>query len=301
MLDWNDLRYFLAVAREGSTLAASKSLGVSQPTVQRRLAALEKQAGRSLVERHPTGYRLTDVGKSLVPFAARIEENVTELERHLTSSDQSLAGVIRVTCPEADIAHLLAPIFDRFHTKYPKLHLEFILTDRKLDLAKGEADIALRGGKPGDDVLVGRKIVDTPWALYASRDYVERRGKPERSEDLDRHAIIAYTGPMKSLRCVRWLHAAAPNAPTAAYSNSVLGALAAAKTGTGLALLPIHIANTEPDLLCALELPPEFTEPVTLMVHPDLRNTPRIRAFIDFFFSEIRAVRSLFRNDTPGD
>ena len=299
MINWNDLRYFLAVAREGSTLAAAKTLGVSQPTVQRRLAALEEQTGRTLVEHHPTGYRLTGLGRRLVPYAARIEENVAEFERRLTSSDRRLSGVIRITCPEADIAHLLAPIFDRFRAEHPRLRLEFLLTDHKLDLSKGEADVAIRGGEQRDDILIGRKIADTPWALYASRDYVKRRGKPERPEDIARHSLIGYTGPMANLRSVRWLQSTAPKAPVAAYSNSVLGALSAAKSGSGLALLPAHVANTERELARVFRLRPEFTEPLTLLVHPDLRKTPRIRAFIDFFFSEISVIRSLLRSDVP--
>ncbi len=173
------------------------------------------------------------------------------------------------------------------------------MTDHKLNLSKGEADVAIRGGEQRDDILIGRKIADTPWVLYASRDYVKRRGKPERPEDIARHSLIGYTGPMANLRSVRWLQSTAPKAPVAAYSNSVLGALSAAKSGSGLALLPAHVANTERELARVFRLRPEFTEPLTLLVHPDLRKTPRIRAFIDFFFSEISVIRSLLRSDVP--
>lgn len=301
MFDWNDLRYFLAVARAGSTLAAAKSLGVSQPTVQRRLAVLEKRIGRRLVERHPTGYRLTDIGNELLPHAERIEQDVAAFERQLSASDRKLTGIIRITCPEADIDRLLAPVFARFQAVHPGLRLEFLVSDRSLDLSKGEADIALRGGRPRNGALIGRKIADCPWRIYASRSYVERHGKPVRPEDIERHAVIAFTGPIAELRPARWLRSVAPNAGIAAYSHTVLGALSAVKAGVGLGLLPAHVGNFEEELVCALQPQPELTEPFTLLVHSDLRNTPRVRAFLDFLTGEIDTIRSLFRGESRED
>ena len=150
MFDWNDLKYFLAVARTGSTLAAAKSLCLSQSTVQRRLIALEERLGRKLVEHYPTGYRLTPLGKELLPFALGIERAVEAFERHLSSSDQAVTDVIRVTCPEGLAPRFMTPLIDAFQAKYPALHVDLIMTDQRLDLAKGEAEIALRAHDPGD-------------------------------------------------------------------------------------------------------------------------------------------------------
>jgi DNA-binding transcriptional LysR family regulator len=301
MFDWNDLRYFLAVARAGSTLAAAKSLSVSQPTVQRRLAMLEERIGRRLVERHPTGYRLTDKGKELLPHAERVEQDIAGFERQLRASDKELTGIIRITCPEADIDRLLAPVFARFQAEHPGLRLEFLITDRSLDLEKGEADIALRGGRPRNTALVGRKIADCPWHVYASRAYAERHGKPARPEDIERHAVIAFTGPIAELRPAQWQRSVAPNASIAAYSHSVLGALSAVKAGVGLGLLPAHVGNFEDELVCVLEPQPALTEPLMLLVHPDLRHTPRMRALLDFFAGEIGTIRALFRGKSRED
>src|ERR1700687_5544206 len=120
MFDWNDLRYFLAVARNGSTLAAAKALGLSQSTVHRRLAALEGRLGRRLVHRHPTGYRLTELGEELRPYAESVEASVGGFERHFVSSDPSHIGTVRVTCP-ASAAHRLmrSQLLDKFHERYP--------------------------------------------------------------------------------------------------------------------------------------------------------------------------------------
>ena len=194
MFDWNDLRYLLAVAREGSTLAAAKALGVSQPTVQRRLTALEERIDRKLVEHHPTGYRLTELGKALLPAVVDVERSVATFQRQLLSQGVELKGTLRVTCPEGMATRLLAPLIEAFRVKYPELRVDLIMTDRRLDLAKGEAEIAVRMHDPGDERLIARKLADSPWAIYASRSYIERNGRPQRVEDLGRHAIIEFDG-----------------------------------------------------------------------------------------------------------
>jgi DNA-binding transcriptional LysR family regulator len=293
--DWNDLRYFVAVAREGSTLAAAKALGVSQPTVQRRLAALEKQIGRELIEPRPTGYCLTELGRELLPFAQRVEQEALAFARQLSMRDEALSGTIRITCPETDLPRLLEPVFDRFQAQYPGVRLEFLVTDRTLDLAKGEADVALRGGQPKDSSLVGRKLADALWLLYASRAYVERHGRPENLADFEKHAIVIYTGALSELGPGRWLRSVAPRAKIAAYSNSVSGALSAARSGLGLAILPAVVGSPDNDLLCVWRPEPEVTEPFTLLVHPDLRRIPRVRALLDFIGEEIPTIRTLFR------
>jgi DNA-binding transcriptional LysR family regulator len=295
--DWNDLRYFVAVAREGSTLAAAKVLGVSQPTVQRRLAALEKQIGCQLVEHLPTGYRLTDAGKGLLPHAERVEQEALAFARQLTTRDEALVGTLRITCPEADLPRLLAAVFDRFETKHPGVRLEFLVSDKVLDLSKGEADIALRGGRPKGDTLIGRKLADALWLVYASSAYLERHGTPGKKEDFDAHSIVIYAGPIAELEPGKWLKSTAASAKVGAYSNSVSGAVAAARSGLGLAMLPALVGNAEPDLLCVWRPQPQVTEPFTVLVHPDLRNVPRVRAMLDFLGEEAATIRALFLGD----
>ena len=180
MFDWNDLRYFLAVAREGSTVAAAKALRVNQSTVQRRLAALEEAIGSRLVERTPTGYRLTETGLALRPHAEAVEGAVEAFQRQIASVDTELTGTIRVTCPEGIAYLVLTPLLEKFHTRYPGLRVDVILTDRILDLAKGEADVAMRVAPLEDSTLVGRKISDLTWGFYASRAYAERHGRMQR-------------------------------------------------------------------------------------------------------------------------
>ena len=291
MFDWNDLKYFLAVARHGSTIAAGKALGASQSTVQRRLVELETRIDRKLVTRTPDGYRLTDVGQDLLPYAERIEAMVRDLERHVTDAGHDNGGVIRVTCPEP-IVHRMMPLIARFHASHPELRVEFVMSDRYLDLSKGEADVAFRSGDT-DDELVGRKIADSVWAVYASCGYIERHGKPDHVADLVRHALVCLDESMSNHRVVTWLKQVAPDARIAARNNSILGLIYAVKSGIGVGPLPTAVADAEPELVRVLGPIPELARSWRLLAHPDLRRTPRVAAFFDFIVAERDSLKSI--------
>lgn len=291
MFDWNDLKHFLAVARHGSTTAAGKALGLSQSTVHRRLSELEGRIGRALVTRHTTGYRLTEFGEALLPLAEQVEDAVAELERHIGDSERSNRGIIRLTCPEP-IVYRLTPLIDRFHARYPKFQVEFVTSDRYLDLRKGEADIAFRSGDTEDD-LVGRKIADSIWAVYASQPYIERHGRPESVEDLAQHHLVSLDDSLAQHRVVKWLREVAPNARIAARNNSVLGLVYAVKSGVGLGALPTAIADDQEGLIRVLGPIPELARTWRLLTHPDLRRTPRVSAFFDFVAEERSALQSI--------
>lgn len=293
MFDWSDLRYFLAVARHRSTIAAGKSLGLSQSTVHRRLDELQRRIGRKLVTRHVTGYRLTEFGGELLPYAERVERAILDFERHVGDSARDSLGVIRVTCPEPMVYRLTqSKLLDRFHALHPKLRVEFVTSDRYLDLSKGEADVALRSGDT-DDELVGRKIADSIWAVYASQAYIERNGKPERLEDLSRHPLVGFDESLSNHRASKWLKEVAPDAEMAARNNSVLGLLYAVKSGVGIGPLPTALGDAEKDLVRVLGPIPELARIWRVLTHPDLRRTPRVSAFFDFIVAERDALQSI--------
>jgi len=291
MFDWNDLKYFLAVARHGSTIAAGKALHASQSTVQRRLAELETRLARKLVTRTASGYRLTEFGQELCPYAERIEAMIGDFERHVTDAGRDRSGVIRVTCPEP-IVQRMTPLIARFHARHPRLRVEFVMSDRYLDLSKGEADVAFRSGDT-DDELVGRKIADSVWAVYASRGYIEHHGKPDHVGDLVRHALVCLDESMSNHRVVTWLKQVAPDARIAARNTSVLGLMYAVKSGVGVGPLPTAIADGEPDLVRVLGPIPELARSWRLLAHPDLRRTPRVAAFFDFIIEERESLKSI--------
>jgi DNA-binding transcriptional LysR family regulator len=291
MFDWNDLRYFLAVARHGSTIAAAKALNVNQSTVQRRLRELERPLGRKLVTRTSAGYRLTDFGKDLLPYAERVEALVVDLERQATGGGGNGTGVIRVTCPEP-VMQRMTPLIERFHNRHPNLRVEFVISDRYLDLSRGDADVAFRSGDT-DDELVGRKIADSIWAVYASCAYIERHGAPQRPESLSQHQLVSLEETMSPHRVAKWLAGVVPDRCIVARSNSVLGLMYAVKSGIGIGPLPTAIADGESDLVAVLGPIPELTRSWRLLTHPDLRRSPRIATFFDFILGEREALKSI--------
>jgi len=294
MFDWNDLRHLLAVAREGSTLAAAKALQVNQSTVHRRLAALEKKLGCGLVERHPTGYRLTELGRQLQAFAERMEESAFALQRHVASSDRGMIGRIRMTCSTA-VGHRLmkSGLLDTFGKRYPGLDVELVMTERLLSLANGEADIAIRGGEPTDETLIGKKIADVRWGIYATRSYVKHYGSPKSPEDIDQHCVVRFVDGMADHRAARWLRSKAPRARIRGESGNIPSAFLAVKSGACLAPLPAPLADGDEELLCVLGPIPELSYPMYLLTHRDLRKVPRISAFFEFCLRELRPVLTL--------
>jgi DNA-binding transcriptional LysR family regulator len=296
MFDWNDLRYFLAVARCGSTIAAAKALKVNQSTVHRRLNELEQRIGRKLVVRQPTGYKLTELGQDIITCAERVEEAVQAFERRVAASDTELAGIVRVTCPEVLGLRLMrSQLIDKFNARYPDTRVEIIVSDKYFDLAKGEADIAFRAcaPMPTDPTLFGRKIAPAPWAVYASNKYVERHGGIDRSEEINRHAVIGFEASMRNHPAARWLQSVAPEAKVAARGSGVPAALTAVKSGVGLGVLPVTLGDNESDLIRLLGPIPNLPSDIYLLIHEDMKETARIRAFFDFIICEITMVRQV--------
>jgi len=294
VFDWDDLRYFLAVARHGSTIAAARALKVNQSTVQRRLTELERRIGRKLARRLASGYRLTELGHEMVAHAESVERAVQAFEQHLGRTGRDAVGVIRLTCPEPIVFRLTqSSLLDRFHARYPQYRVEFVMSDKYLDLAKGEADVALRSGDTDEGELIGRKLADSLWAVYASKRYIAEHGRPERVEDLARHLVVGLDESMAKHRAAVWLARVAPGAKVVARNNSILGLVYAVKSGIGLAPLPTALGDAEPDLVRVLGPIPELARIWRLLAHPDVRRAPRVSALFEFMSGEIETLRPI--------
>nr|WP_309974500.1 LysR substrate-binding domain-containing protein [Variovorax guangxiensis] len=219
---------------------------------------------------------------------------MTAFEQHIATATAELAGVIRVACPEPIVFRITqSTLLERFRALYPALQVHFVMSDKYVDLMKGEADVALRSGCTDEGELVGRKIGDSIWAVYASRTYIERHGQPERLEDLAQHALVGFDDTTARHRIAAWLHKVAPNATVAARSNSVLGLVYSAKAGVGVAPLPIALGDAEPDLVRVIEPVAELSRIWRVLTTPALRRTPRVSAFFDFIVSEIDTLRPI--------
>lgn len=201
------------------------------------------------------------------------------------------ADVLRLSCPEPIAVRLArSGLLDRFHAKYPAYRIEFVLADRYLDIAKGEADVALRSGDT-DAELVGRKIADSIWAVYASRNYVQSCGAPQSIDDLKDHPLVALDETHVGHRLTLWLASVVPHAQFAARSGSVLGMVSATKAGVGLAALPTALGDAEGDLVRVLGPIPGLARDWRLLTHPDIRHHRRVQAFFDFVTAEKESFR----------
>jgi DNA-binding transcriptional LysR family regulator len=300
MLEWGDLRYFLAFARAGSMQAAAKTLGVNQSTVQRRIAELETCLGRRLVERHLGSYRLTELGEELRPAAEDIEAAVAAFERQLAARDENLTGAVRVTCGSILADRLRrTTLIDAFHSRHAGLRVELLISDRLLDLSKGEADLAIRAGEPKEESLVGRKIAEASWAVYASPAYIERHGRPDSPQDIERHFIVACGDSIAHYPGAQWLRSVAPNAAIVTRSDNWPGLVLAVKSGAGLAALMTFQGDSDTELVKVIDNIGLVT-PYYLLMHRDMQKTPRVRAFADFVAAEIKSFRALVSGEAAG-
>jgi DNA-binding transcriptional LysR family regulator len=291
MFDWNDLRYFLAVARGGSIGNAAKTLCVNQSTVQRRLRALETAMGCLLAERHAEGYRLTAAGKQLLSHAEEVEATIDSLQRKVSALDHTATGHVRLTSHVTVGQRIIKSGFlDQFHLRHPGITVELIMEQRALDLSRGEADIAIRGGGADDGALVGKKIADLPWAIFASAAYIDRHGRPTTPSDLNRFSMIELADDIADLPAARWMKLHAPRARISARCSNVPSAHLAVRSGAGLAPLPAVYAAADSDLVRVLGPLPELSYPMFLLTHKDLRRLPRVSAVFEFCLLELKPV-----------
>lgn len=293
--EWSDVRFVLAAARSGSALAAARALNVSQPTVGRRIAALEERLGLRLFERTAAGLQLTDRGHALMSRFEALETAARDLESAAQAEGRRISGALRVTTNEIIATHGLAPALREFRAQYPQVGVEVIVTDAFVDLARGEADVAIRGGaRPAEPGVVARRLGTSAVGVFGSEDYFRSHGRPASVEDLNDHVFVCGEGPYALVEPV--IARFAPRARFQYRSSSVLNMVANARHGLGLALLPaaFFTPDRERDLSLCLELP-DMDVDVWLATHERIRHEPRVRAFLDFVAAFEGARRRLSR------
>ena len=288
--DWDDLRLFLAVARAGSLSGAAKLLGVTHSTVFRRIGAFEERLGVRLFDRLPSGYALTAAGEEMRDSVLRIEEEISALALKVTGQDQRPGGTIRLTATDMLAVGVLPRHVAAFRAQWPGIEIEVVVADSVLDLTRREADIALRVGNPAQDTLVGRRVGRLGFAVYAAAG----QGAPPDPADADWIGYGKAHGPL-SRNLARWW----PGMRQVYRTNSITAAQAAARAGIGLAALPCVLADPDPGLLRVAPFPEDFALDLWLLTHEDLRNTARIRLFLDFMAAALAADADLLEGNGP--
>ena len=291
-LDWSALRDFLAVAEAGSLSAAARRLGVSQPTLTRRMAGLEESLGAELFRRTPRGLELTDAGEAVLTPARRMAEGAEDLELAVSGRDLALAGLVRITATEGVAVEWLTPALARFREQQPRIDVEIIVRNTAVNVLRREADIAIRLGRPRQSGLVARKVALLGLGFYASRSYVEAHGQPRSREDFAEHQAVAFDEVERYTGAGSWIEEHVRGAQVV-YRASTLGAqLAAIRAGFGVGAQACFIAQRHADLVRVL---PEtrIELEIWLVTHPGLRRSARIRAMVDFLAAELEAARPL--------
>jgi DNA-binding transcriptional LysR family regulator len=287
-MDWNDLRYFLAVARGGSTLAAGRALRVSQTTVARRISALEEALKLPLFDRRQAGYALTPDGEHLLACAQDVEAATSKFADAAAARTRELSGTVRLTTEEIFASALLFPMLRELHDLHPAIHIELDTSTSVRDLGAGEADISLRSSSQDQPAgTVGRRICIDDWTLYCSRDYADRKGVPQSPEDLKKHAIIGGGSGNLWRHYQAWLRSLDLEDQVAVHYGSSNGLLAGVRSGLGISVLPCIIAENDPDFVRCLPPREDHGRTLWLLTHERVRHSPSVRTVIDFLYSRL--------------
>jgi molybdate transport repressor ModE-like protein len=300
MLKWDDIRYFLAVARSGSIAGAARRLGVDHSTVHRRLQAIEETLAAQLFDKVGGGARkLTAAGDEILPAAERIEAEITAFQLNVVAREQRTAGIVRLSSPDGLAVSLIPPLVAAFRAGHPEIRVELITSNTPLNLTLREADVELRPIHHPNPALKGRKIARIAFAIYAAPAYLASRGGlggravPDAAALAgldwifpDRDALALYSP-------ADWLHATIPADRVVATASSAIVMMATAAAGLGLVALPCYLADRDPGLERVMVLDHTLWGDLWLLTRPELSRTPRVRAFLDhatLYFTSKRAI-----------
>lgn len=290
-MDWDDLRTFLAIARHGTLSAAARTLGVTQPTMGRRLAAMEARNGARLLQRLPGRYALTALGESVLGNAERIEAEVLAAERTITGRDVGLEGLVRLTTVDTLAARIVAPAIAALQSRHPGIMVELVPDTRSLSLSRREADIALRMSRFEGHEVAARRVGAMAMGLYATPDWQDRiaEGDVRLVTVLDDQAYLPEAA---------WLRETFPEGVIGFRSNSREVQLWATKSGAGIGALARYRADAEPGLVRLCTNMPGLVRDIWLGVHVDMRHMPRVRAVMDAVTDALRSNAAIL--NPPG-
>lgn len=284
-MNWDDLRVFLALCREGTVSAAGRVLGMNHTTVARRIHALENTLATRLFDRAPDGYAMTQAAENMYPHALRMEERAHAIDRDIFGRDAALEGPLKVTVPYEFASRILVPTLQEFRTAFPRIELALLTTTGLVDLAAREADIAVRLTARPPDYLVGRPVLPLRHGVYGAESYLRSLQSPGAVPQ-----IILFRGDEQ---VPPWVSEHFPGASTGLRIDNVSTMCAAVEAGLGLARIPCFIGDAAAGLR-RLDLPlAPSTWQIWVLNHVDLRSTARVRVCRDYLQETIASCRQL--------
>jgi DNA-binding transcriptional LysR family regulator len=279
--NWDELRTFVEVARDGSLTGAARRLGLTQPTVGRHIDALEAALGLTLFTRSPRGLTPTPAALTLEPHVEAMAAAAAALGRAASGEAAADRGVVRITASDVIGCEVLPPILAAFHAEHPGIVIELVLTNRNEDLARRDADIAVRMVRPTQSGLVARRIGTSRIGLYAHRDYVARFGAPRSIADLASHCLIGFDRDNRSFQSAGDLARGLKREDFGFRCDNDLAQLAALRAGAGVGGCQENIARRTPELVAVLPNAVQYALEVWLVMHENLKATRRVRLLFD--------------------
>jgi DNA-binding transcriptional LysR family regulator len=296
---WDDVRFFLAVTRAGSLSGAARVLGVGHVTVGRRIALLEKRLGVTVLQRTPDGFEVTSAGEAILRRCIAMENAALDLERAAAGRDSLAVGSIRLTATEALAHRVIAPAIAELRKNHPDLRVDLAVGVRSLDIARREADLAVRVGRPSGSGLVCRKLGEVGYSLYASRSYIAKHRTPQRGEGLAGHDLITFTGAPAATSPF-FMNESLDEARIALRCDNPLIQVQAAAKGIGIAELACFLGDDCADLVRIWPGEPPALRSVWLVLHEDLRRSARIRVLSSMIGDTFRRQRKILQHGRPG-
>jgi DNA-binding transcriptional LysR family regulator len=293
--EWDDVRFFLAASREGSLSGAARTLSVDHVTVGRRIAALEERLGAKLLARTPEGLSATSAGQAILRQCETMEASAFDIERLAAGHDSQYGGRIRVTTTEVLATHIIVPELAALRERFPQLQVEILTGVRLLDIARREAEIAVRPVRPTASSLVCRKLGDFGFALYASREYLSKHGTPVRGRGLRGHFLISYVGTPSSGFGPLFMKEAVEGAKIALRSNDKTVQARGAVEGLGICELSCVFGDEQADLVRVWPQEAPTLRPIWMVIHEDLRRAARIRLLSSAIVEAFQRKSALLR------
>jgi DNA-binding transcriptional LysR family regulator len=290
--NWSDVRVFLAVLRAGSTLAASKELGMAQPTVARRIEALEHTLRLVLFERNTQGFRPTQDALALVSGAQAIEEAAKVLHTMADRLASAKSRTIRITAVVDAFNPRLSAILERFVESYGNVSFELIPNDDTIDISGGDVDVAIRWTNKNidDPSLICRKLTTVSLSLFASNSYAAKSNLPHLETDMDGHSFHKFGGKLTDDRVNKWLLQRIDPDQIAMTCQDFKAMEIAVQMGSGMGILPTRFMRTDDSLVQCFELPEDLWPTVWLLVNPSAYRRPEVKAFTAFFAPRYSAI-----------
>ncbi len=295
---WDDFRLVRAIAQARSLAGAATALAVNPSTVFRRLGEVEERLGAKLFERHRTGYALTPAGEEMTNLADRFDEQVSAFRLKLAGRSVKPSGDLRVTTSESLLAYLLTPVLAEFRRSSPDVRLDVVVTNQSLNLSKRDADVAIRATDHPPENLVGRRIANLSWAIYAPRP-ADGAPAPTLDEALASWPWVALGDNFLQVEAAKFVRERIEPQRIAYKVSSVLGVTEAVESGLGVGPLPCFVADTRPGVVRITDVRSDFDAGLWLLTHPELRHSPRVRVFMDFAAEALGRLRPLIEGARP--